>query len=127
MRPLFVFLLALNGAFSLLLGINSLVNFKGSMASFGVTYNETMGILGTVSGSQFVLQAAMLFMATAWTRRQNPAGAATGIAVGSYLVFLTLVELVQGRGQMALVADLPRGVLLIIFAALALRTADRPA
>lgn len=53
-------------------------------------------------------------MAIAWTRRGNPAGAWTGIAVGVYLVFLTLVELGHGRGQIALIADLPRGMLLIL-------------
>ena len=111
---IFMVLLGLNGAFALLLGLNSLVNFEGAMESFGILYNETMAPLGTVSGAQFLLQSAMLLMAIVWTRRQNPAGVWTGIAVGMYLVFLTLVEVGHGRGQLALIADLPRGMLLVL-------------
>jgi hypothetical protein len=120
-RTIFMVLLGLNGVFALLLGLNSLANFKGGLASFGILYNETMDPLGTISGFQFLLQAAMLLMAIAWTRHRNSAGPFTGVAVGLYLVGLTVVELAYGRGQIALVADLPRGALLVIFGALAWR------
>jgi hypothetical protein len=113
--PIFIAMLGLNGAFALLLGVNSLLNFRGAMDSFGVLYNDTMAPLGTVTASQFLLQGAMLLMAIAWTRRRNPAGVSIGVAVGVYLIFLTLVEVGYGRGQLALIADLPRGVLLTLF------------
>jgi hypothetical protein len=90
------------------------VNFEGAMEAFGILYNDTMPPLGTVLGAQFLLQAAMLLMAIVWTRRGNAAGMFTGIAVGTYLVFLTLVEVAHGRGQIALIADLPRGLLLVL-------------
>ena len=113
-RPIYIVLLVLNGLFALLLGVNSLLNFKGAMESFGVTYNETMAPVGTVSGSQFLLQGAMLLMAASWTSRRNSAGVGVGVAVGAYLIFLTVVEVAYGRGQLALIADAPRGALLLL-------------
>jgi hypothetical protein len=107
-------LLGLNGAFALLLGLNSLANFEGAMASFDIVYHPSMAPLGTVTAAQFLLQGALLLLAIPWTSRHNPAGATVGVAVGVYLLFLTAVEVAYGRGDVALLADAPRGALLVL-------------
>jgi hypothetical protein len=114
-RTIYMVLLVLNSVFALVLGLNSLLDFEGAMKSFNITYNETMAPLGTISGSQFLLQGAMLLLAASWTSRRNSAGVWVGVAVGAYLVFLTVVEVAYGRGQLALIADAPRGALLFLF------------
>jgi hypothetical protein len=118
-RLLFNITLAFNGLFALLLGVMNLVAFKASMEAFGLPYDERLVPMGIVVGSQFLLQASLLFAAIRWTRQNNEAGGWIGLSIGAYLVFLTILSVAMTGSVVALIFDGPRGLIMMVLGWLA--------